>query len=92
MLKMVLQTDQGPIGIIGITEGNLVRMKAGMPLDINIKELTPPGTRMNRLVVHYAHTYEEIVDDMANAKYPVVDELRHLARRLDEQMKREGRQ
>lgn len=89
MLRLAMQTDKGPIGIVGITDENILRMRAGMPLDINIKEITPPNTRINRLVIHLAATHEQTVDDMDAAGLPVTDELRKMARDLDAQMKRE---
>lgn len=91
MLQLAIGTDQGPIGIIGINQENLRRLKAGMPLDIDIKSLTPPGMRMNRVIIHYAHTYEQAVDDMANGGLPVDDRVRQRARELDEQLARERR-
>lgn len=91
MIQMALETNQGPIGIVGINAENLRRLQSGMPLDIDIKSMTPPGTRMNRLVVHYAHTYEEVIDDMETGGLPVNDEIRSEARKLDEQLARERR-
>lgn len=91
MIHAAIQTDKGPIGVIGINYENLRRMKAGMPLQIDIKMITPPGTRMNRLVVHYADTYVQVVDDMVQGGLPLNAEFRDLARKLDEQSKREKR-
>lgn len=91
MIQVALQTDKGPIGIIGINHENLRRMKAGMPLDIDIKKITPPGSRMNRVLVHYAATYVQGVDDMAAEGLPVTDGLRQTAKQLDDQLKREKR-
>ena len=91
MLQMAIGTNEGPIGIIGINEENVRRLKAGMPLDINLKAITPPGTRINRLVIHYAHTYEQIVDDMQRSGLPTNDRLRNEAKRLDEQLAQERR-
>lgn len=89
MIRAALQTDKGPIGLIGITEENVLRMRAGMPLDINIKEITPPNTRINRVVIHLAGTHEEVLDDMAKGGIPVTDEFRQQAKDLDAQLKRE---
>jgi hypothetical protein len=86
---MAIGTDRGPIGIIGINEENLRRLKAGMPLDIDVKRITPPGTRMNRVVIHYAHTYEQVVDDMEAGGLPTNAALRSEAQRLDKQLKAE---
>lgn len=91
MLKLALETTKGPIGIVGINYENMVRMKAGMPLDIDIKAITPPGKRMNRVVVHYAHTYEDCVRDMAEDGLPVTDKLWEMARKLDEGVMEERR-
>lgn len=89
MIKAALQTNKGPIGIIGITDENIVRMRAGMPLDIDLKEITPPNTRINRVVIHLAHTHEEVVDDMEKGDIPITHEFRMIARDLDIQLKRE---
>lgn len=91
MIRAAVQTDKGPIGIIGINYENMIRMKAGMPLDIDLKPITPPGTKITRVVIHYAHTYEQVVDDMDEGGIPVNDELRRMATDLDERMKREQR-
>src|SRR3954471_21517764 len=91
MIQVTLQTDKGPIGIIGINYENLRRMKAGMPLSIDIKQITPPGTRMNQVLVHYADTYVQSVDDMATSGLPVTDALRQTAKEMDDRLKRERR-
>lgn len=89
MIRAAIQTNKGPIGLIGIDYGNLVRLKAGMPLDIDLDHITPPGTKMRRVLVHYAHTYEEIVDDLAKGDIPINDEIRQIARNLDKKRKEE---
>lgn len=89
MIRAALVTNKGPIGMIGINFENLRRLKAGMPLDIDLKAITPPGTRMNRVVLHYAHTYEDVVKDWEEGDIPVNDQLRREAKKLDEQIKKE---
>ena len=89
MIRAALQTDKGPIGIIGISHENVIRMEAGMPLDIDLKAITPPGTRMNRLVIHYAHTYEDVIKDMEEGGLPVPVQLRKEAKMLDEALNQE---
>lgn len=89
MLRVTVMTSKGPVGIVGIVNENILRMRAGMPLDINIKEITPPGTRINRLVINLAETHEQTVDEMEESGFPINDELRKRARGLDEQLKRE---
>ena len=91
MIRAAVQTDKGPIGLIGINYDNMVRMKAGLPLDIDLKAITPAGKRMTRVIVHYAHTYEQVVDDMARGGIPINDELRKMATDLDKQLKKEKR-
>ena len=90
MLQMALVTEKGPIGIIGINHENWRRLQAGMPLDINIKSMTPPGTQIDRVIIHYAHTYEQVVDDMEAGGIPVIDKIRREAKSLDQALK-EGR-
>jgi hypothetical protein len=93
MIQFAFQTRQGPVGIIGINQENLRRMQAGMPLDIDLKKITPPGTRMNRLVIHYAHTYEDVVKDVKEGGFDIPDALIEKAKELDAEFRREdGRQ
>lgn len=83
MIKMTLGTDKGPIAIVGINDQNLRRMKAGMPLDINLKEFAEAHMRVNRVVVHYAHTYEDVLKDMRDGGMPVNEAMIESARKLD---------
>ena len=80
MLRMALQTDKGPIGIVGINDENIKRMRAGMSLDINLKEMTPPDTQIDRLLIHLGTTYEQVVDDLVAGGISVPDGLRKQAR------------
>lgn len=90
MIKAAVKTDKGlSIGIIGINHENHRRMKAGMPLNVDLNQITPPGTHMNRLVVHYADTYVQVVDDMAQGGLPVTDKLRQEAKAMDDRIKKE---
>jgi hypothetical protein len=92
LIQATLQTDKGPIGIIGINHENWRRLHAGMPLDIDIKSMTPPGTRMNRVVIHYAHTYEDVVKDLSEGGFDIPDEMREEAKKMDATLARERRQ
>lgn len=89
MLRMGMMTDKGPIGVFGITEENVLRLRAGMPLKLDIKEITPPNTRINEVYIHLAGTHEEVLNDIAEAGAEVSDEIRQQARDLDDQLKRE---
>lgn len=84
MIQAALITNKGPIGLIGINHENLRRLKAGMPLDINLDHITPPNTKMRRVVLHYAHTYEQVVDDWEKDGIPVKEELREAAKKMDD--------
>lgn len=83
MIQATLGTDKGPIGIVGINYENWRRLKAGMPLDIDLKAITPPGTRLNRVVIHYAHTYEDVCKDIHAGGIDVPESMREEARRMD---------
>jgi hypothetical protein len=89
VIQATLQTDKGPIGIIGINRENWLRLQAGMPLDIDLKSLTPPGTRMNRIIIHYAHTYEDVVKDLEQGGFPIPESMYEAARRMDEVLTKE---
>ena len=83
MIQATLETDKGPIGIIGINFENWRRLKAGMPVDINLKEMTPPGKRIIRVIVHYAHTYEDVVKDIAEGGLEIPESMLKEARDMD---------
>jgi hypothetical protein len=91
VIQAAVQTDKGPIGIIGINHENWRRMRAGMPLHINIQQITPPGTRIDQLIVHYAETYEQVVDDLALGGIVVPEALRQEAKAMDIKLKRNRR-
>lgn len=85
MIRATLIGNEGPIGFVGINDGNIARMKAGMPLDIKLGPMTPPGMLIGRVIIHLAHTYEEVLDDMVQGGLPDHPELRKMARELDAQ-------
>jgi hypothetical protein len=89
MIRAALNTTKGPIGIIGINQENFMRMKAGMPLNINLQEITPKGARMNRVIIHYADTYEQVVDDLIAGDIPDAEKLRPAAKEMDARIKKE---
>lgn len=91
MIQGAMMTDSGPIGFIGINDENLRRMKAGMPLDINVKKITPIGTRINRVIIHYGHTYEDVVLDMKESNLPVDESMIQLAKDMDARILKERR-
>lgn len=89
MIQFVFRTNEGPMGIIGINAENLRRLQAGMPLDINVKNITPPGTRINQILIHYAQTYEDVVKDMQEGGLSIPDEMLERARKMDERIEQE---
>lgn len=82
-------TNHGPIALLGINDDNVERLRAGMPLDVHLKDMTPQGKRIIRVVIHLAHTYEEVVDDWEKGGVPVTDALRKEARAMDELIAKE---
>jgi len=89
MIQFAFQTNQGPIGIIGINEENLRRLKAGMPLNLDLKPITPPGMRMNRVIIHYAQTYEDVVRDVREGGFDIPEALLNKAKEMDETLNQE---
>ena len=65
-------------------------MQAGMPLDIDLKAITPPGTRMNRVVIHYAHTYEDVIKDVREGGFDIPEALLERAKEMDETLRRDS--
>lgn len=95
MLKFAFSVDgKAPIGVVAICEENVLLMKAGKPLEIDIKSITPPNTRINKVYVHYAPTYEDAVNDLRDEGMPVDQndgEMMKRAKELDAQIKRDRR-
>lgn len=87
MIRATMIGKEGPIGFIGISEENVVRMRAGMPLDIKLGPMTPPGMLIQRVIVHLATTYEQVIDEMIEGGLPEHKEIREAARELDAQAK-----
>jgi dihydroneopterin aldolase len=90
LIQFAFRTTKGPVGIIGINQENLRRMQAGMPLDIDLKAITPPGTRMNRVVIHYANTYEDVIKDVREGGFDIPEALLEKAREMDETLRRDS--
>jgi hypothetical protein len=92
MIRATLITDTGPIALLGISDENVRRLRAGMPLDIHLKEMTPKGKKIIRVVIHLAHTYEEVVDDWEKGGIPITNVLRREAQAMDELIAEEKKQ
>jgi hypothetical protein len=89
MLCFSMGSDKGPVGMVFITEENIIRMRAGMPLNVDIKGMTPPGKKLVRLAINLAENHEHSVDEMEAAGFDIPDELRLRAQELDKELKRE---
>lgn len=86
MLRVGMQTSRGPVALFGINFENKRRLEAGMPLVGDLKAIANPGQRFAEVIVHYAHTYSDVVDDLAKGGLPVTDQLREIAANLDAEM------
>lgn len=79
MIKCCFVTDdeRGCFAIIGINKDNLKRIKAGMALKIDLDDMTPPGVdKISTVIIHYADTYEQILDEMEAGGLPITKEVR----------------
>ena len=89
MIKALLITDTGPMAFIGISDANVRRMHAGLPLNIELKEFTRGEEPVNRVVIHLAHTYTEVLEDMIEGGMPVNKQMRKMVKALDEELAKE---
>jgi hypothetical protein len=92
MIKFTMMTNKGPYVFLGICDENVRRLRAGMPIEVDMKELTPPGMRVSKLFVHLGHTYENVVRDMMEADLPVTEEHLQTAQEMDLRLKWEAEQ
>jgi hypothetical protein len=89
MIQIGIKTNTGVVGIVGINQTDVQRVTSGLPLNVDIKKITPPGANLIQLVVHYAETYEQVVDDIVLSGITVPGTLRRTAKALDEKLKPE---
>lgn len=89
MIQATLLTKKGPIVVIGINHANWERLNAGMPLKIDLRPLTPPGTRITEVYVHYAKTYEDVVKDLQESGFDVSEDMMASAKQLDSELSKD---
>ena len=82
----------GPILMLGITEPNVQRLKAGMPIDVDLAPMTAAlgGAPLVRVVIAHGARHVDVVSDMERGGLPVPPQLYEQARQLDEQLEQEG--
>lgn len=90
MIRATFITPTGPIVMVGIVEPNVERLRAGMPLDINLKDVTPPGTRITHVFINLGRTHEQTIDEMEAGGFEIPDGLRESARALDAELELRG--
>lgn len=80
-----MQAKGGPILYLGITDGNLRRLRAGMPIDVDVDELVRQAGmgKIVRLVIAHGRTHVDCVRDMEQGGLPVPPALMEHARELD---------
>jgi hypothetical protein len=89
MIQALLISNSGPIAFIGISDANIRRLRAGLPLEIDLKEFTRGEDHVNRVIIHLAHTYTEVLEDMIEHGLPVNKQMRKMAKALDEELAKE---
>jgi hypothetical protein len=90
MIRATLITERGPIIVLGITDQNITRLRAGMPIDVDLAPMLRDGQQPARVVILHGETHMEIVEAIEEAT-PMPLSFREEARKLDEMLKAEGR-
>jgi hypothetical protein len=93
MIRAVAMSNSGPIVLFGVTEDNVRRLKAGRPIDVDLRALmhASVGDVMpSRIVISYGARHVDVVGDMERGGLPVPPALHEQARELDAQLDAEG--
>lgn len=61
MVKACLRGENGETLLLGLSEGNLARLRLGMPICVNLKDLGLPKLE---LLIMYGKTEEEILEKL----------------------------
>lgn len=95
MIRAVAYTQDGLAILLGITEGNVLRLKSGMPLDIDLGAMLieansgaamvddVPARGRLQLVISYQPTHVEVVREWMDAGLPIEDGLLEAAAKID---------
>lgn len=98
MIRAVAETRDGMAVLLGITEGNVERLKAGMPLTLDLgalmveamrgfedddRPIEQPYRGKLQLFISYQPTHVEIVQEWIRAGLPVGAEMLEQARQID---------
>jgi hypothetical protein len=88
MIRAVLMGKTGPILMLGLTEGNVTRLKAGMPIDVDVKAIMEAlgGGHVSRVVIAHGARHVDVVQDMVTGGLPVPPQLLEQARKLDAEL------
>lgn len=96
MIRAVLQTDTGPLIVLGVVEENLRRLRDAKPIAIDLGELLtgaiPRGLRDSeklQLAIMYGQTHRAIVEEIAD-HVATPEMLFDAADKLDAQLRAEG--
>lgn len=69
MIRFALETDDGPVFGLGISEENVRRLKAGQPIRVSLDEMGGDGVAM----IFYGETERDLVDMIADGIGPDTD-------------------
>lgn len=94
MIRAVMIGKTGPILLLGITDENITRLKAGMPIDVDVDAIMSklPPVKLSRVVIAHGARHVDVVQDMERGGLPVPPQLHEHARELDAQLEREQEQ
>jgi hypothetical protein len=95
MIRAIAETDDGSMLILlGITEGNVKRLKEGKPISISLGELLvqamkDEGERPRgdlKLAISYQRTHVEVVKEWLAAGIPIDEDMLDAAAQIDATM------
>jgi nucleotide-binding universal stress UspA family protein len=87
MIRAVMMGKSGPILMLGVTDGNVTRLKAGLPIDVDLEPFTKAiGAPIVRVVIAHGARHVDVVQDMERGGLPVPPQLLEQARELDAEL------
>jgi hypothetical protein len=100
VIRVLAQTAKGSLIIVGIVETNVDRLRSGQPIHVDLGRMFTQSTEGDerpdhldgtlQLAITYGTTHVAIIDEFRRSGVPIDDTALGAARKLDEQLRREG--
>ena len=71
MIKAISYLPEGPLIFLGLSEGSIVKLKAGKPIIVELAELGLKG----KVIIAYGKTEDALAEEIKNAGINITEEV-----------------